>query len=318
VICRPLTLSVVVPAYNEEPIILESLGVLRSTLDEMSISYEVLVVDDGSTDATTHLVVSVMKSWTELNILELQANRGHMAAITAGLEASRGEWVVTIDADLQDPPSVIPMMLERAFQDNVEVVYGVRGHRASDSWFKRKTANIYYSLMARLVGQQVLRNAADFRLMSRLVVDQLGTYTEKNRVYRLLVPWMGFSFSTVTYTREARSAGTSHYSIRKMNRLAWDSVASFSSTPLKIATYLGIGSFALFFIALIYVLTGWISGNTSPGWVSLMLSIVFFGSVQLISIGLLGEYVARIFIELQDRPIYSIKKQNTHEGDSVR
>ena len=301
-------LSVVVPAFNEEQVIDSSLKKIRSVLDSENIKYEIIVIDDGSTDLTKSKLLEVQKTWENLKLLFFVKNRGHMAAITAGLNESKGNWVLTIDADLQDPAEVIPIMYRKANDENVDVVYGVRKDRTSDTFLKRVTAAIYYKLINKITESEVPAHAADCRLMSRRVVDLVNSLPEKNKIYRLLIPWLGFPSTTVEYSRQSRGAGKSHYKLRHMISLAWNSVTSFSILPLRLAIYTGfvgvIGSVAL----IIYVITGYLANQTIPGWSSLTILILFFGSIQLIFFGILGEYISKIFIQLQNRPTYNLDR----------
>ena len=227
-----------------------------------------------------------------------------MAAITAGLEFAKGDFVVTIDADLQDPPELIPQMLEMALNGKLDVVYGVRLKRSTDTFFKRSTAKIYYSLIRKLLGQEISEGAADFRLMSRPVVSELLDLSEVNRVYRLLVPWLGYKSGVIEYERESRKAGKTHYSISSMSRLAIDSITSFSAAPLRLATWLGVAGMFVALVLTVFSLAAHLTGNTNDGWTSLLIVQVFFGAIQLLCIGLIGEYISRIFSETQRRPMY--------------
>ena len=312
-----MLISVVLPMYNEQNVIGLTVKRVRPILEEMSANYEVLFVDDGSTDKTKEVVSSVLHDWKEARLIFLRSNRGHMAAITAGLEFSKGDFVVTIDADLQDPPELIPDMLKIALSEDLDVVYGVRIKRPTDTLFKRLTAKTYYSLIKKLLGQNISEGAADFRFMSRSVVDELLQLPEGNRVYRLLVPWLGYKSGAVEYERESRKAGKSHYSISAMTRLAIDSVASFTAAPLRIATWLGVVGMVSALIITIVSVIAHLTGNTSAGWTSLLIAIVFFGAIQLLCIGLIGEYVARIFTETQRRPMYYAQEVfvNLHKSE---
>lgn len=304
------------PAYNEEAAITVSLTRLNGLLRDVDFTYEVIVVDDGSKDETSSLVKLKCTEWPQLRLISLQANRGHMIALTAGLENAAGQWIVTIDADLQDPPEVIFDMLS-VIQANpdVRVVYGVRGDRTSDSWFKKYSASLYYRIIRKLTGVEAPRHAADFRMMAREVVEIINQIPERNRVYRLLVPWLGFESETVLYTRAKRIAGNSHYKFRHMLALAWDSVVSFSSRPLRIAMWLGVWVLIGFAVGSIIVISGHLRGADVPGWSSTVLLIMFSSSIQLLTVGILGEYVARLYVEVQRRPMYTLKKNEESPQD---
>ena len=302
-----VNLSVVVPAYNEEEIINFSLDQLKKVLSAEKFTYEVLVVNDGSSDKTLEKLSHYQKKWKNLKIINFVSNRGHMAAITAGLQEATGNWILTIDADLQDPAEVIPAMFKKAIAEKVDVVYGVRKDRSSDSFLKRFTASIYYKIMRRITESDVPANAADCRLMSRRVVDVLNSLPEVNKVYRLLVPWLGFPSSTYEYARVARTAGETHYSTSDMVKLAWESVTNFSSKPLRLAFNAGLIGITVSIAWLMFVIFGFYTDINIPGWTSLMVIILFLGSLQLLSVGLLGEYIAKIFNQLQNRPIYNLE-----------
>ncbi|GAA2596452.1 glycosyltransferase family 2 protein [Winogradskya consettensis] len=301
-----IVLSVVVPMYNEEAVIPALVERLRPALDGLGVSYEVVAVDDGSADRTAQLLFENGRTWPELRLIKLRHNSGHQAALTAGLHRSLGEWVVSIDADLQDPPETIAEMLHTAQEHGLDVVYGVRSDRSTDTFFKRHTAGAYYKLMRRMVGADVPSQAGDFRLLSREVVDVLKVLPERTPVYRLLVPSLGFSSGKVAYAREKRAAGETKYPLRKMVALAWDSAANFSAAPLRIATWLGAIAFAACIALMIFGIVVYSNGTVIPGWTSLFLAVLLLSAVQLICLGLLGEYVARIYKTVQNRPTFHI------------
>ena len=301
-----VNLSVVVPAFNEELIIEDSLRSIRNELDLSNLNYEVIVVNDGSTDGTRIKLFAFSQTWSQLKILNLVSNRGHMAAITAGLDNSIGEYVCTIDADLQDPVYAITGMYRKAIESGVDVVYGVRVDRSSDSVFKRLSASLYYKVVNKFVGFKINHHSADCRIISRRVVNSLNQINENQRVYRLLVPWLGYKSDTFEYPRHQRKAGETHYKFTNMVGLAIHSITSFTAAPLRIATWCGIAGVTVLLIGTVYVSIGWLTGNVSPGWSSIMFAVLFLGSMQLISLGILGEYIAKIFTEVQGRPIYEI------------
>ncbi|MFE0462843.1 glycosyltransferase family 2 protein [Kitasatospora sp. NPDC058965] len=300
------TLSVVIPMYNEEDALPALVARLRPALDGTGVSYEVVAVDDGSADKTAVLLEDFRAQWPNLRIVKLRRNSGHQAALTAGLHSSVGAYVASIDADLQDPPEKIPEMLELARRDKLDIVYGVRSDRTTDTGFKRWTAGAYYWLMRRMVGKRVPSQAGDFRLLSREAVEALKSLPDQQQVYRLLVPWLGFPSGQVTYFREERVAGETKYPLSKMIRLAIDSITNFSAAPLRIATWLGVLSFFGCFGMLAATLGIYIAGHTVPGWTSLFVAMLFIGGVQLICVGLLGEYVGRIYTAVQKRPTFFI------------
>lgn len=307
---RLLALSVVIPIYNEEAVLPLLAQRLRPLLDELDQPYEVLAVDDGSADATSAVLFGMRRTWPELRVVRLRRNSGHQAALTAGLEHAVGDYVVTIDADLQDPPEKIGEMLALAVEQRLDVVYGVRVDRASDSFAKRGTAALYYRLMRRIVGADVRSHGGDFRLLSRAAVDALRSLPNHQPVYRLLVPWLGFPSGEVQYVRERRAAGSTKYPLGKMIRLAWDSVTSFSPAPLRLATTSGLGALALCALAILGTFVSFAMGKTVSGWSSLIIAVVFLGAVQLVCLGLLGEYVGRIFSMVQQRPAYFVAEDS--------
>lgn len=306
-------LSVVIPCHNESDVLDHLTARLRPVLDGIAEPYEVVFVDDGSTDATLVGLYRLAEAWPAIRIVELVRNSGHQAAITAGIDAARGDFVVTIDADLQDPPELIPEMLMAARAEGVDVVYARRSNRSSDTVLKRNTARLYYLLIRRATGIDMVPNAGDYRLISRRVADVLRSLPERRRVYRLLVPWLGFPSTTVEHVRHERVAGESKYTVRKMFGLALDSLASFSTGPLHFATFIGFVTGVASLIATVIVIALHAVGHTIPGWASMSAAIFFLGSVQLICLGLLGSYVGRIYEEVRHRPLY-IARQNAYSS----
>ncbi|XVU29024.1 glycosyltransferase family 2 protein [Actinoplanes sp. CA-054009] len=302
----PVTLSVVTPMYNEREAVDHFVARLRPVLDALDVTYEVVAVDDGSTDATVARLMRLRADWPRLRVVSLRRNVGHQTALRAGLRAARGAYVVSIDADLQDPPEVVGEMLAAAREQRVDVVYGVRGDRSTDTAFKRGTAGLYYRMMRRLVGPWVSDNAGDFRLMSRAVVDVLNALPEPRPVYRLVVPSLGFSSAEVRYVRAERVAGETKYPLSKMIRLTLDGVTSFSAAPLKIATWVGALAFLLCVLLIAVGLGARATGAVVPGWTSVYVAVLFVGGTQLMCLGLLGEYVGRVFAATQNRPPFLV------------
>lgn len=299
-------LTVVIPMYNEEQVLPLLVDRLRPVLDDLDTPYEVIAVDDGSSDQTPVLLQRYRREWAQLRVLRLRANAGHQAAISAGLVAARGNWVVTLDADLQDPPEVISAMMARARAGGVDVVYGVRTDRSSDSAFKRLTARWFYSGMRAAGAKDLPDNAGDFRLMSRATVDAVNALPEHHRVLRLVIPSLGFPSDAVGYAREVRAAGTSKYPIARMVRLSVDSLTGFSLAPLRLATWFGLGGFLAAIGLLLYALIAKLTGLTVAGWTSTVVIVAAVGAVQLLCLGVLGEYVGRIYTTLQRRPTYYV------------
>ena len=300
------TLSVVIPIYNEQDALPLTVKRLRPILDGLGQTYEVVAVDDGSSDSTFALLQGMRREWRELRVVRLHRNCGHQAALSAGLRLARGRYVASIDADLQDPPEKITEMLELAQREGLDIVYGIRVDRSSDTWAKRRSAGLYYRLMRRLVGVSVPAHAGDFRLLSRTTVEILKGLPEHQPVYRLLVPWVGLPSGQVTYVREERVAGRTKYPLSKMVRLAADSVTNFSAAPLRLATWLGLVGFALCLLLLIGSVVVYLLGHVVPGWTSLLTAIAFLSAVQLLCLGLLGEYVGRVYSAVQGRPSYFV------------
>jgi len=302
----PVDLSVVVPIFNEEAVLPLLVERLRPVADAWGVTYEVLCVDDGSTDATPVLLQRLRREWPQVRVVRLRANAGHQAAISAGLARARGDWVATIDADLQDPPEVLGEMLSLARTDGVDVVYGVRADRASDTAFKRLSARAFYRSIRALSSVDAQMDAGDFRLMSRATVDAVNALPEHHRVLRFVVPALGFPSASVPYTRAVRAAGESKYPLGKMIRLSVDSLTGFSVAPLRFATWLGLlGGLAAIGV-LVYAVIAMLLGNTLPGWTSTVVIVAAVGAVQLLAVGILGEYVGRMYAVLQGRPTYFI------------
>ncbi|MFD7627140.1 glycosyltransferase family 2 protein [Streptomyces sp. NPDC059851] len=308
------TLSVIVPMYNEEEALPALVARLRPVLDGTGAAYEVVAVDDGSTDRTAELLEKFRTDWPELRIVRLRGNSGHQAALRAGLHRSVGAYVASLDADLQDPPEKIPEMLDLARSQQLDIVYGVRSDRSTDTGFKRHTAGAYYWLMRRLVGKQVPAQAGDFRLLSREAVEALKALPDQHQVYRLLVPWLGFPSGQVTYRRGERVAGETKYPLSKMIRLAVDGITNFSAAPLRLATWLGVVSFLACLVMIAVSLGVFLAGQTVPGWTSLFVAMLFLGGIQLICVGLLGEYIGRIYTAVQRRPTYFVGYDSARDG----
>lgn len=310
-------LSVVVPVFNEEAVLPLFAERMRPVLDRLGVPYEVLAVDDGSRDTTPAVLALQRRRWPQLRVVRLRRNSGHQNALAAGLRRARGQYVVSIDVDLQDPPEVIGEMLRLAERDGLDVVHGVRSDRSSDSPFKRWSADLYYRLIQRVAGAAVPRHAGDFRLLSRAAVDALTELPEQLPVYRLLVPWLGLPSGEVTYTRAPRAAGESKYPLARMVRLAVDSVIGFSAAPLRVATWLGLAGIGVCAVLALAGAGAYLSGDVVPGWTSLIVAVVFLGALQLLCLGLLGEYVARIFTTLQARPRYVVAYDSADDREEA-
>lgn len=300
--------SVVVPLYNEganvATLVVRIAAVMAAALGPED-DYEIVAVNDGSGDATLAELRLAAARERRLVIVDLSRNFGHQIAATAGLDQAHGDAVVLMDGDLQDPPELIAEFLER-WRAGYDVVYAVRKSRAGESAFKRLTARVFYRLIRRLTNVSIPVDTGDFRLMSRRVVDALGETREKHRFLRGLVSWVGYRQTGVTYERDARLHGESKYPLSKMLKFAIDGVTSFSEIPLRFATYLGFGVSLLAFVYAIVVLALKLFGLNEPGYTSIMAAILFLGGVQLITIGIVGEYLGRIYDQVKQRPLYFV------------
>ncbi len=305
-------LSVVAPMLDEEA--LASAFHARVAVALGDTPFELIVVDDGSTDRTPDILDRIATHDPRVRVLHLSRSFGHQLALTAGLDHARGDAVVLIDGDLQDPPEVIPELVNR-WRDGVDVVVAKRRERAGETRFKVATAHAFYAIMGRLAQVQLEPNAGDFRLLDRQVVDALGGLRERNRFLRGMTAWVGFESGVVEYDRAARGGGATKFSIRRMLRFAWDGVSSFSHVPLQIATLLGL-VFALIAMAgLPLTVVARYAGIYERGVPSVLFVVLLIGGIQLMTLGIIGEYVGRIYDEVKRRPLYVVKKDT---GDSAR
>jgi len=303
-----LTLSIVVPAYNEEAVIEAFHRRLRDTVSALAVRLEVIYVDDGSTDRTPTIIAQLRDTDPAVGLLRFSRNFGKEIAVSAGLNHARGDAVVVIDADLQDPPELIVSMVE-AWLRGADVVNMRRASRAGESMLKRTTAYLFYRVVNRLAEVPVPEDIGDFRLLSRRAVDALKSMPERNRFMKGLFAWIGFQQETLIYHRDARASGISKWTYWRLWKLAIEGITGFSTVPLKVALYFGFASSGVAFIALAYFLIKtWLMGDPIPGFPTTIVTVLFLGGVQLGAIGVLGEYVARIFIESKGRPLYLIDK----------
>ena len=300
-----MELSVVIPAFNEQDNIRVMYERLVSVLTDSVDGFEIVFVDDGSQDQTWQEITTVAAEDTRVRGVRFARNFGHQAALTAGVDAALGQAVVIIDADLQDPPELILEMVEK-WHEGFEVVYAQREDREGETWFKKTTAALYYRILQGISSVEIPVDTGDFRLMGPRAVEAFRALPERNRFIRGLVSWIGFPQTAVFYTRQARHAGETKYPIRKMLRFAFDGITSFSFFPLRLATWLGFGVSVFAFLYIIVVLVLKAVGISWLGYTSLMASILFLGGVQLLMIGILGEYLARIFDEVKMRPLYLV------------
>lgn len=307
-------LSVVVPLHDEAANVVELSDRLRGVLDRSESEWDVVLVDDGSTDATWREVQAVACSDPRFRGLRLARNFGHQAALTAGLRAADGDAVITMDGDLQHPPEIIPRLLQRA-AEGYDVVYAVRGEDDAEGWFKVRSAAAFYWLLTRLTSLDLPRGGADFRYMSRQVVDVLSAMPERHRFLRGMTRWIGLRQAIVSYDRAARRAGRSKYGLVRMTRFASDAILSFSALPLKIASVLGILTSVLGWLYLIYVIAVRVmSEATVPGWTSVVAAVLILGGIQLACIGIIGQYLGRMYEELKGRPLYVVWEDTFRMG----
>jgi glycosyltransferase involved in cell wall biosynthesis len=301
-------LSCVVPVHNEAAGIQHFLQALRQQLQQLQISYEILVVDDGSTDASIALVTALAAELPALKLIALSRNFGKEIALSAGLEYARGQAVILLDADFQHPLELIPTMVQQ-WQQGYAMVYGVCTEREHYGWCKRLLTRTFYQLMQLIAQVPLVPHAGDFRLLDRAVVNAINACPERNRFMKGLYAWVGYPSIALPFTIAARLEGKTRWSFRSLYRLAMTGIISFSDVPLRIWGIIGFGIAALSFLSAAYmVCKAWLFGYDLPGYPSIMVAIIFFGGVQLLSIGILGEYIARIFCEVKQRPKYFVKQ----------
>ena len=308
-----MLLSVIVPCYNEEAVLRathERLAVVLSAMKD--IRFEIIYVDDGSRDQTHRILCELHSGDENIRVLRLSRNFGHQIAVTAGLEQATGDAVVIIDADLQDPPEVIPDMVQ-CWREGHHVAYGSRVARKGESRFKLWTAKAFYRLINRLSDTRIPLDTGDFRLMDRKVVDVLLAMPERGRFLRGMVSWIGFRQVAVPYQREPRPAGESKYPVLKMIAFAMDGIISFSVLPLKLAVWTGVVAIWLavagIIVAVLVRLFGMYDLQFGRGWASLFVAVLFMGGVQLVSLGIIGEYLGRIYTEVKCRPLYAVEER---------
>ena len=302
------TLSVVVPAFNEEPGLEELYGRLSAVLDGIALPWEIVLVNDGSRDATLAVMVGLRARDPRVSIVNLARNFGKEIATTAGLDHAKGDAVVVIDADLQDPPELIADMVA-IWRGGVDIVYAQRRHRDGETWFKRATAKTFYRLISRVSRVEIPRDTGDFRLMSRRVVAAVCSLREQHRFMKGLFAWVGFPSQALLYDRHPRHAGTTKWNYWGLWNLAIEGITSFTTLPLKLATYLGlaIGFLTLPYIVLIVLRTIFF-GNPVAGYPSLLAVVLFLGGAQLVTLGVIGEYLGRVFDETKGRPLYVLER----------
>ena len=310
-------LSIVAPCHNEQDGIEEFHRRASAAAKEVvGEDYELIFVNDGSRDATWTVMRKLVALDPRLVLINLARRHGHQLALTAGLEMCRGDRVLTIDSDLQDPPELLAEMWRLMSDERVDVVYGLRGERFGETRFKRSSAAVFYWLLQRIGDAGIPGNVGDFRLMTRRVVDVLKAMPEQHRFIRGMISWIGFRQIPLRYDRNPRFAGSSHYPLSRMMILALDALTGFSIAPLRMASYAGFLVGALGLLMLVYTLGSWATGRVVDGWTSLTTIVLILGSLQLILVGLLGEYVGRIYIEQKQRPLFTIDRIVTQNTES--
>jgi dolichol-phosphate mannosyltransferase len=310
-----LRLSVVVPCFNEIAV----LPALRARLmaacqDAVGEDFEIVLVDDGSTDGTRRLIAAYHSEDPRVVGVLLSRNHGHQLALAAGLSFCRGERVLILDADLQDPPELLPQMMARMDQ-GFDVVFGRRRSRAGETRFKTGAAHLFYRVLRRFSTVEIAADAGDFRLLSRRVVDIVVKMPEEHRFLRGMISWIGFAQSPFDYDRAPRLAGETKYPLRKMLRLAADALTGFSTLPLRLASYAGFAFAGMGVLLMIYVLASWMAGAVVAGWTSLMATVLIIGSVQLIVVGILGEYIGRLYMQSKARPLFIVDQLLRDEAE---
>jgi glycosyltransferase involved in cell wall biosynthesis len=301
-------LSLVIPMHNEWPVLAVLESRLNTVLKTIDLPVEIICVDDGSRDETWAGLLAWQQRDDRLRLVRLSRNFGHEAAILAGLKQAKGDAIITMDADLQDPPELIPALLSQ-WDNGFDVVYAVRVDRTVDSWMKRTTASLFYKLAAKILPFTLPENAGQYRLIDRKVIDVIINLPESNRFLRALTSWAGFRQGRVCYHREDRVAGQSKYNYWRMWNYALDAITGFSHLPLRIWSYVGVFvSLCAFVYALVILVLYFLVGRETPGWASLMIAVLFLGGIQLICLGIIGEYLGRIFMEVKGRPMYIVSE----------
>ncbi|NLP28517.1 MAG: glycosyltransferase family 2 protein [Clostridia bacterium] len=300
-------LSVVVPMYFEEEVAEECYKRLTTVMLENAFKYELIFVNDGSTDKTPDILKEIAQKDSNTKVVNFSRNFGHQAAVTAGVQVAKGDAIVIIDADLQDPPELIADMV-KLWQNGNDVVYAKRKKRKGETWFKLTTAKYFYKFLDSMSDTKIPQNTGDFRLIDKKVANVFLQLPERNRFIRGMISWLGFKQIAIEYVRDERFAGDTKYPLKKMIKFAKDGIIGFSSKPLKLITTLGLFSVIISFAVLIYSLASKIfQRDIEQGWTSIMVAISFFSGVQLLSLGIVGEYIARIYDETKGRPLYIVK-----------
>lgn len=304
---KKIVYSILLPVFNEESNVKHLYDRLTKVMGSLTHEYEIIFVDDNSKDRSLAILEYLNRMDPRVKIIKLSRNFGHQMAITAGLDYAQGDAVIMMDADLQDPPEIIPQLIEK-HKEGYEVVYAQREERKGETVFKRWTASLFYRIMKHLTDIEIPLDSGDFRLIDKKVLNSLKGMQERHRFLRGLIAWVGYKQIGIRYQRDARYTGKTKFTFKKMLKFAIDAVSSFSRVPLRVATLSG---FIVSFIScsvLLWVISYWIKGKPTPGWTSLMVCILLLGGVQLIAIGIIGEYLGRIYEEIKNRPLYILDK----------
>ncbi|MFD1957187.1 glycosyltransferase family 2 protein [Paenibacillus thailandensis] len=305
--------SIIVPMYNEEEVIAHTCERLLQVMDGQGEPYELIFINDGSRDRSADIIREIGSADPRVKLIDFSRNFGHQLAITAGMDYASGDAIIIIDADLQDPPEVMLAMIAK-WKEGYDVVYGKRLQRKGETWFKKTTASLFYRLLRSMTNVDIPVDTGDFRLIDRKVNDVLRTLKEKNRFVRGLVSWVGFRQTSVEYVREERFAGETKYPLRKMIHFAADGITSFSYKPLRMAAYIGFGLSALSFVYLVVVVIQRLFFVVQmPGWASIIAINLFFNGIILVLLGVIGEYIGRIYDESKGRPLYIVREAQGFE-----
>lgn len=304
-------LSIIVPIFNEEMNVVPLNNRIVQSIQSLNLSCEIIYINDGSTDASAAILKGLSESFPEIKYIDFSRNFGHQIAITAGIEHAIGTRIIIMDGDGQDPPELIPELYQKSME-GFEVVYAKRKKRKGESWLKKITAKVFYRLLAKITQIDIPIDTGDFRLIHQKVQRVLKNMPERQKYLRGQIAWIGFNATYVEYDREERMGGSTKFTYGKMMRFATDGISSFSNWPLKMATLLGFAVSGIAFLLIVYSLYQKFFGYTEVGWTSLHISVLFLGGVQLLGIGILGEYLGRVSENVKNRPTYIVKDSNIH------
>lgn len=304
--------SIVIPVYNEKDNIPVVLAAVKNVMAALPYAYEITFVDDGSKDDTISVLRELSAADSNVNFLSFSRNFGHQYALKAGIDNAKGDCVISMDGDMQHPPELIPELL-RSWEEGYDVVYTVRKEDKNLSYFKRKSSNIFYTLLNRMADIEMEKGTADFRLLNKNVAAVIRSLSEYDLFFRGLVKWMGFSQMAVEYDPSERLSGTSKYTLKKMMRFAMQGITSFSTRPLYAAAYLGFIISLLSVLYIPYALWSYYFGHALSGWTSIIVTIAFFGGLQLTILGIIGLYLGKLFMQSKQRPLYIVKEKREHE-----